>query len=441
LYRHRVFRVFTMVVAVAAMTATDVRAQSSLQFPLQFDFLNPGARSLALGSAFAGLADDATAAFTNPAGLTILTRLEASFEFRGRRFETPFLRGGRLSGTVSNVGLDTAAGPLFGTALDTSGSIGFLSIVYPKGGWRLAGYTHELVNISGEFESQGVFQQFFFQGIPLTGRELPQTGRRSLRIRNYGGSVAYQFQRGVSIGVNLSAYDSKLESEFRRFDTVGGNNEAPANFASEAGRATQNGDGISLGGSVGVLWAINPKVRLGAVYRSGPVFDFEVTQRSGPGSPETRSDGEFRVPNTFSAGLVVRPTDTLTLTTEYTRVSYSRLEEDFVVAQGTQGRGDQFFVEDGNEFHAGVEYVLANVPKTPALRVGAWYDPDKSVQFRTVSGDSLDERLAVALSQGEAVVHYTFGGGLSLSPRFELNAAADLSKRTRVGSASIVVRF
>ena len=39
---------------------------------LTFNFRNPGARSLGMGGAFLGLADDATAAETNPAGLTIL---------------------------------------------------------------------------------------------------------------------------------------------------------------------------------------------------------------------------------------------------------------------------------------------------------------------------------------------------------------------------------
>jgi long-subunit fatty acid transport protein len=438
LFRYRVPCVLIIVLALATVAASDAHAQSSLQFPLQFDFLNPGARSLALGSAFAGLADDATAAFTNPAGLTILTRLEASFEGRGRRVETPFLQGGRLSGSVSNQGLDTIAGPVFGTTRDTTGSIGFLSIVYPKGAWRIAGYTHELVNLSASFETQGVFQQTLFQGIPLTARELPQTGTRDIRIRNYGASVAYQFRRGVSIGAGVSAYSLTLESEFSRFDTNGF--AGPADLTREAGRATQNGDGVSLGGSVGVSWTVNPKVRLGAVFRSGPEFDFEVTQRSGAGSPETRSEGKFRVPNTFSAGLVVRPNGETTITTEYTRVTYSDIVEDFVTAQAG-GRPDQFFIDDGNEFHAGVEYVFANVPKTPALRVGAWYDPDKSVQFRTVSGDNFDERLAAALSQGGSEIHYTFGGGLSLSTRLEVNAAADIADRTRIFSGSIVVRF
>jgi hypothetical protein len=40
---------------------------------VDFRFNNPGARANAMGGAFIGLADDATAAYTNPAGLTILT--------------------------------------------------------------------------------------------------------------------------------------------------------------------------------------------------------------------------------------------------------------------------------------------------------------------------------------------------------------------------------
>jgi len=73
-------------------------AQTSLQIPLQFDFLNPGAKSLAVGGAFAGLADDATATFANPAGLTQLGASEVSIEFRGSWVTTQFLQAGRLSG-------------------------------------------------------------------------------------------------------------------------------------------------------------------------------------------------------------------------------------------------------------------------------------------------------------------------------------------------------
>ena len=39
---------------------------------LQLNFFNPGARALAMGGAFIAMADDATAAVANPAGLTTL---------------------------------------------------------------------------------------------------------------------------------------------------------------------------------------------------------------------------------------------------------------------------------------------------------------------------------------------------------------------------------
>ena len=54
----------------------DIEALSGLQF----NFGNPGARSLGMGGAFLGLADDASAAEANPAGLTILRKPEFSIE-------------------------------------------------------------------------------------------------------------------------------------------------------------------------------------------------------------------------------------------------------------------------------------------------------------------------------------------------------------------------
>src|ERR1051325_10348151 len=56
----------------------DIEALSGLQF----NFGNPGARSLGMGGAFLGLADDASAAEANPAGLTILRKPEISVELR-----------------------------------------------------------------------------------------------------------------------------------------------------------------------------------------------------------------------------------------------------------------------------------------------------------------------------------------------------------------------
>src|SRR5512142_1640771 len=85
--------------------------------PVQYNFAPPGARSLAMGASFIGLADDATASESNPAGLTILTRPEFSAHFRYTSFETS------APNTVTSEG--------FSSFKDNVGSPSFFSLVYP----------------------------------------------------------------------------------------------------------------------------------------------------------------------------------------------------------------------------------------------------------------------------------------------------------------------
>src|SRR5437867_12117558 len=67
---------------------------------LQFNFGNPGARSLGMGGAFLGLADDASSAEANPAGLTVLRKREISVELRNFEEEQLF----STSGTFPEIG-------------------------------------------------------------------------------------------------------------------------------------------------------------------------------------------------------------------------------------------------------------------------------------------------------------------------------------------------
>ena len=69
-----------MLLAVAgSVSAQSFKAGTS---GAQFLKIGVGARALGMGGAFASIADDATAAFTNPAGLTTLSKAEISFEGR-----------------------------------------------------------------------------------------------------------------------------------------------------------------------------------------------------------------------------------------------------------------------------------------------------------------------------------------------------------------------
>ena len=79
-------------VLVALLHSPAAPAQETV-LALEFDFSKPGARSLGFGGAFAALADDATAAFANPAGLVQLSRSEVSIE--GRNWGSTMVRNAR----------------------------------------------------------------------------------------------------------------------------------------------------------------------------------------------------------------------------------------------------------------------------------------------------------------------------------------------------------
>src|SRR5258705_13713234 len=82
--------VCTLIALPLAAQNTDIESLSGLQF----NFGNPGARSLGMGGAFLGLADDASAAEANPAGLTILRKPESTLEWRNYQEQQVFTTSG-----------------------------------------------------------------------------------------------------------------------------------------------------------------------------------------------------------------------------------------------------------------------------------------------------------------------------------------------------------
>src|SRR6516162_10556360 len=81
---------------VFAITDTETNAS------IPFNLANPGARSMGMGGAFLGLADDATAAYTNPAGLTQLVTPELSIEGRHTEYSIPYVTSGGISTSPFN---------------------------------------------------------------------------------------------------------------------------------------------------------------------------------------------------------------------------------------------------------------------------------------------------------------------------------------------------
>src|SRR5258708_17646460 len=148
-----------------------LRAQTNAEVNagIQFNFSSPGARSLGLGGAFLGLADDATAAYTNAAGLTVLSKPEVSAEGRRSSYTNEYTDHGHAFGNPTGFGTDTVAGLAAKSAKDDVNSLSFVSFVYPQDRWSVAAYRQELANFGASFKTQGPF----FGSAPAGGRPLP----------------------------------------------------------------------------------------------------------------------------------------------------------------------------------------------------------------------------------------------------------------------------
>lgn len=394
------------VAAATAQTTSDINAG------LQFNFTPPGAKSLAMGGAFSGVADDATAVYSNPGGLTTLSRPEASLELRGSSYTNVFPSDGGTGSTHSN-----ATG------------IGFGSVVYPSQDWTFAVYYHELAHFSATINSQS----------DLNTHLAARNGRLDLDIKSYGAAAAYHFTESLSAGLAIAGYDFRENSS----------------TAIPTARAVQTvaGSGNGVGGSLGLRWSAGDW-SAGVVYRLFPTFhatgaldQHGLAFESGCQSAVC-GVGRFKVPDVYSTGLGYQATSKLLISFEYDLVLYSQLSAELVPLAASNSAlplsaatdGHLFSIRDGSEFHLGGEYRF-QLPEANALllRVGTWREPDHTLRY-----DGPDPILAVRFgteASRKALYHGSLGLGFAFAKRFQLDAGADFSSRLKTYALSGVYRF
>jgi len=436
----------TLTFVCCVLAARAGYAQSTAQIPLQFDFQTPGARSMAMGGAFVGAADDSSAAFTSPAGLGFLTgagKQEIAVEGRFTRNETPFLASGRISGVTTGRGFDTVAGPVYGSDIDREVQPGFLSYLAPVKRVVVAVYRHQMVAIENSFFDEGVFERFTFAGITDDfNREIPLGGTRRVDISSYGGSIGWKVTERVAIGGGLSIDHFTLQSDFARFGFVS-SIFGDVNRSIRSATATQTGDDVSIAGNAGILVKPTDRFQVAGTFRSGPRFAFSQEDSVVDTGFHLTRNGDFKVPDVVGVGIAWRAGENFRIVSDYDFVRYSQLRHDFIDFQAiSSGRQDQIRIDDGHEWHGGGEYMwLRSAGPALAFRGGAWFDPAHAPQYvSTPNHDELDVLLSAALPGGKNLVHYTAGAGIVFS-RVELNGAVDASSQTRTATVSAVVRF
>lgn len=415
-----------LVAASITMYGGDVAAQEAPP-SLQFSLSNPGARAMGLGGAFVALADDATAAFANPAGLVQLVRPEISLEYRWRQYTTPYTEGGRASGSATGYGIDTVDGIRTGSSKESTEGLSFASFVYPGGRWSVAVYRHQQADFTMRTELNGLF------GIAEEGgvrRDYDQVTTTQFEIVNYGVSGALQVTESLSLGLGFSYFEGLVDVAGASYlvdlypETL---MEANSFFANRVFQTSQFlSDDSDWGINVGLLWSFAPNWRFGGVYRQGPDLVYGIENRAGPAHWEPEgsdvgsiSDRQLSFPDVFGAGVAYRsPSGNLTVGFEWDRVEYSvileTLDSELVDTSDVS-------LEDANELHLGVEYVFLDVSPLIAVRAGVWSDPDH--RFSYVGPDPFERAL---YPPGKDLVHFSIGAGIAFR-RFQIDLGADFS--------------
>lgn len=440
---------FPFLIANAALAQTEPPASEPAQgeFRIEFNFSNPGARSLGLGGAFVGLADDATAAYANPAGLTNLSRPEISAEGRGWKYTHTYPDHGHGLGNKTNIGVDTVQGIATRESSDSVQGLSFLSFAFPYKRWTFAIYRHELVNYKANITAQGVFFDALSgsgSGLIVPFRVLPSRLTYEASVVNYGASSAYRIGDRFSVGVGLTYYDFSLDSNVRKYNLRTNTlNTNPGDFFGSAlfddsnlfSTTIDKGDSNAASFNAGLLWKVTDNWSLGAVYREGHRFETTRTIISRSGQSSQSRGPDFLVPDAFSIGTAFKPKDQITLTVDVNHIKYADIN----------AAGDPVKVDNVDEIHFGLEYAVLppQHPSSPiSIRLGAWLDPDHQPSFRGLPDvSSGNRRLAVTFLRGKDVWHYSGGIGFVLGERFQLDAAADLSNQNDTFSLSSVYRF
>lgn len=427
-----------LLLLAASLMAVAASGQEPI-VPLQFSFSDPGARSMGFGGAFVALADDATAAFANPAGLVQLVKPEVSMEGRRWSYSTPFTERGRVEGLPSGIGADTTAGLVTARSDNTLTGLSFLSVAYPKGKWSLAFFRHKLANFEFSGETQGLFRGGTSS---LQNRFFDQRMTTDLDLVTHGLSGAYRINERFDIGFGVMYHESSLTSQATVFlpddDPVAGI-LAPTSFLPEKSFLTQNlfGDDSNWGLIRGFLWRLSDSWKIGGVYRQGPELGLTVEGRAGeafdPGVPPGEvlvqiAGPTVELPAVLGLGFAYRaPDGGLTVTFQWDRIEYSSIVESL-------GDEDQT-VDDADELHLGGEYVFLHSTPIIAVRVGAWLDPDHQLWDR---GD--DPFLRALQRRAEDQTHFALGLGVALRD-FQIDLGVDLADTVDTVALSAIHSF
>jgi hypothetical protein len=465
-----------------AAWASPARAQldSALLSKLRFNLTNPGGKSLAMGGAFSAIADDATAALANPAGLGLISSIE--FAVSGKRVnETLALSTARSAATgnllsayppvtTSSVGLDAS----------TTG-VEFAGVVVPISRRLVAALTYaENLRFEGDAGPGGYPYIELRDNRSPTGTtrrdflyEFREYGSAKLSNRLLAASLAYRVTESFRIGGGVTLNRASFDLDG---DAGGPHRIVNTNFLSPTAQETRTvtmgvqgvtGTQVGFVGGVHADLLSDGKLTFGADYRWTPAA--EGTLVIGGDVPaalagQKQRTFRFRVPSDASVGLAAHLLPGLTIAAEVQWVRYGEIFDRTLPVVSYSGLLGTGLNVDGiladlspapNVFvpRLGFEYVTGGKDVRVALRVGYHREPAHGVTANLaakepstgtpypITDPPYSESVAAVFDGGKADDRFTGGLGLTFARALSLDFGFDVGRDSRQFAVSLFYRF
>lgn len=418
---------------VALLSTTGAFAQ--LEFSVSPSPVGSGARAAGMADAFVAIADDATAASWNPAGLVQLERAElsivGSFNAISEEFHSNALPG--LNSDQASDSLD----------------LNFLSAVYPLPIAMGSSNATLSVSYQRKYDFTRAFDVELMSSIlvgstpisSVTTHDFNQSGGFS----TISPSLAVEITERLSVGLSFNLWRSSFLAEngweknveSKTISVIGDADPRITTLVRREKYTDFEGENYSIG----VLWQVTEKVALGLRYETAfkGKIDFEERRiRNGVEILSTDEQREIHFPDTLALGVSYRFNDRLTVAFDLSRTDWNGLYVE-------RPDGSRFSLIDGRDIgdpdtsadfkttttaRLGAEYVLiphttgAELNRLWTLRGGLFFDQEPASGRSIASGDLKGD--------GEPDNFYGFSAGVGLLAFHRLNF--DVAYQFRYGN-------
>jgi len=406
--------------------------QEAVEIPSSPNPVGSGARAMGMGGAFIAVADDATAASWNPAGLYQLETPEVSIV--GTYFDR-------------NEDNDFGTNPESSGPQDVSkGSINYLSIVYPFTYWG-----HSMV-FSINYQSLYDFTRdynfsFNQEGTGISGIQdikFAQDGSLSALGVAYCIQITPKFSFGLTLNIwddNLgdNGWEQQTENTFNGYD--GG---TPFTYKFDT---LYEYSFRGLNSNIGLMWHHSRKLTIGAVLKTPFTADLSVDSSSYyflnhpdfpdavPQESESSTQNELDMPMSYGIGISYRFSDNLTVSSDIYRTEWDQFilrDEDGLETSPITGKPiDETDVGPTTQLRAGAEYLFITNNYLIPIRTGLFYDP-------APADGSSDDFYGVSIGSGIAkgrlvfdlAYQYRFGNDVGGSALQSLDFSQDIKEHT-----------